>query len=596
MDSADKKIINNKSSSIMTSGEAVDSRKPDASAKFDMSILGKIDLIEAEKIASEEVLFLSEADLIDGLEDFELVPVKNYRQETESPVTSKNIVLNDVFIETKASNVESEPLILSEISIENDYSSVTETHSDKKEQLNDFIVNTDLSNKNSGSEDLLIEKSITEDSSIEDSEVEDSEVEDLAIDKTFSKSGNKEFAIQSQKNDVSLDDKLTDEDTLFTDSSAGIDEIIRLDTIEFIPESNDAIPDAKKLFSIKINEETLDAQLFSILNDAAFAKIDEKALEKYSETDADSKCRFADDQFLNKKIQEDTVSYNEDLLTERLVKMIEVADGKMELLEITAKEGEYSSYILEDYTLYSSEKFDTVFKEEVFYNDSDFEFIENAIIRDDFTKYIHEIDDYFESEDSLIQSEISEILGLIPDEKEYIEDKLFGDYYKKFDLDNEIDFIKPEIDFFRSNYSGTKNLNYFTKSENSISEDEKKSIEEDISSANAIVFEEDIAEIEEILFRDFNYKPEDAIEKVLTKDVTPSVDELPDITDKIIILEDKEKLFELVSEFPDKHENLIKLLSYLDGLFEKLPEEVIRKFAESEYFDLYSKVLKEIGV
>ena len=74
------------------------------------------------------------------------------------------------------------------------------------------------------------------------------------------------------------------------------------------------------------------------------------------------------------------------------------------------------------------------------------------------------------------------------------------------------------------------------------------------------------------------------------------MEEIPDITSKIIILEDKEKLIELASEFPDKHENLIKLLSYLDGLFEKLPEEVIRKFADSEYFELYSKVLKEMGV
>jgi hypothetical protein len=588
MDSVDKNIINNKTSSILTRGEAVDLTKSDVLTKFDMSILGKIDLAEAEKIASEEVLFLSEADLIDGLEDFELVPVKNYRQEAESPVSSNSIVKNEVSIETKASNVESEPLFMSEISIEDDFSAVTETIRDENDQLNDFIVNTNIPLV---SEDIVIENSI-----IEASSITDSAVKDLATDNTFYKSGIEEITTQSQKKHDPADGELTYEDTPFTESSERIDKIIHIDTIEFIPESNDAIPDAKKLFSIKINEETLDAQLFSILNDAAFTKIDEKALEKYNETDIDLKCRFADDQFLNKKIQEDTVSYNEDLLTERLVKMIEVADGKMELLEITAKEGEYSSYILEDYTLYSSEKFDIVFKEEVFYTDSDFEFIENAIIRDDFTKYIHEIDDYFESEDSLIQSEISEILGLIPDEKEYIEDKLFGDYYKKFDLDNEIDFIKPEIDFFRSNYSGAKNLNYFTTIENSISEEEKISIEEDISSANAIVFEENISEIEEILLRDFNYVPEAVIEKVFKKDVTLPVEEIPDITDKIIILEDKDKLFELVSEFPDKHENLIKLLSYLDGLFEKLPEEVIRKFAESEYFDLYSKVLKEIGV
>ena len=368
---------------------------------------------------------------------------------------------------------------------------------------------------------------------------------------------------------------------------------------DIVDEKNEDFSNTKRSFTVTINEETLDAQLSSILNIEKLYKTDFKVLEKFSSAIIDTKCKFVDDQFLNKPIVDDSVSYNEDPLTERLVKMIEVADGKLELLESTAKDGGFLNYILEDYTLYNSEKFDNVFKEEVFYTDSDFEFIDNAIIRDDFTKYIHEIDDYFESEESLIQSEISEILGLIPDENDYIEDKLFGDYYKKFDLDNEIDFIKPEIDFFRSNYTGTKNLSYFTENENSISVSEKKSIEEDISSANAIVFEEDISEIEKILKNDYKIEPTpiDTNEQkndniIFTEDIT----DITDITDKIIILEDKEKLFQLTSEFPEKHENLIRLLSYLDGLFEKLPEEVIRKFAESEYFELYSKVLKEMGV
>ncbi len=65
--------------------------------------------------------------------------------------------------------------------------------------------------------------------------------------------------------------------------------------------------------------------------------------------------------------------------------------------------------------------------------------------------------------------------------------------------------------------------------------------------------------------------------------------------DRIIILEDKNEIDRITSEFPEKRDDLVKLLSYLDGLLEKLPEEAIRKFAESEYFDLYSKVLKEKG-
>ena len=44
-----------------------------------------------------------------------------------------------------------------------------------------------------------------------------------------------------------------------------------------------------------------------------------------------------------------------------------------------------------------------------------------------------------------------------------------------------------------------------------------------------------------------------------------------------------------------KQKELKSLLKYLDGLFEKLPENAIRAFADSEYFDLYVKVMNEIG-
>ena len=57
-----------------------------------------------------------------------------------------------------------------------------------------------------------------------------------------------------------------------------------------------------------------------------------------------------------------------------------------------------------------------------------------------------------------------------------------------------------------------------------------------------------------------------------------------------------EKMNDFIVTKPDKKEDLTKLLAYLDGLFEKLPEETLRKFAESEYFDLYAKVLKDMGI
>lgn len=37
-----------------------------------------------------------------------------------------------------------------------------------------------------------------------------------------------------------------------------------------------------------------------------------------------------------------------------------------------------------------------------------------------------------------------------------------------------------------------------------------------------------------------------------------------------------------------------KMISYLDGLFDQLPEETIREFSRSEYFDLYKKIMTDL--
>lgn len=533
-----------------------------SSDKFDISIIGKIDLAEAEKIASEEVIFLTETDLIEGLEDFELVPIKNYKNDFKPDFN----IIPDV----------------SETSVKE-----KEIFKKHTESVSEKIIPEIQGEEKSEEEIKEIPTPVIETVDVTESIVEIHELKTTGFENT-------EEAKNKEESSIDL--------TVGVIVSEVIDEIKEPPVFEEVilktasDELIEELPSTRKLFAVKINEETLDAQLSAILSIEDLTKKDDKILEKYGEAVSDSRCKFVDDQFFNKPETEDSVSYNEDPLTERLVKMIEVADGKLELLEKTANEEEILNYILEDYTLYNAEKFDNVFKEEVFYIDSDFEFIDNAIIRDDFTKYIHEIDDYFESEESLVQSEISEILGLIPDENEYIEDKLFGDYYKRYDLDNEIDFIKPEIDFFRSNYAGTKNPNYFSENGVSLLESERISIEEDISSPDAVIFQEDVSEIETILKRDYKVNLKNIEEDTPVTSEILSAEEITDITDKIIILEDKEKIMELVSEFPEKHENLIRLLSYLDGLFEKLPEEVIRKFAESEYFELYSKVLKEMGV
>ena len=47
---------------------------------------------------------------------------------------------------------------------------------------------------------------------------------------------------------------------------------------------------------------------------------------------------------------------------------------------------------------------------------------------------------------------------------------------------------------------------------------------------------------------------------------------------------------------PSLSEDLKKILKYLDSLLEELPEEKIREFAYSEYYDIYNKLFDELGI
>jgi len=53
---------------------------------------------------------------------------------------------------------------------------------------------------------------------------------------------------------------------------------------------------------------------------------------------------------------------------------------------------------------------------------------------------------------------------------------------------------------------------------------------------------------------------------------------------------------ELSLETGVKREELKKVIGYLDDLLGQLPEETVREFSRSEYFNLYKKVIEELGV
>jgi len=61
--------------------------------------------------------------------------------------------------------------------------------------------------------------------------------------------------------------------------------------------------------------------------------------------------------------------------------------------------------------------------------------------------------------------------------------------------------------------------------------------------------------------------------------------------------EEEEEEAPVQSSIPDNLQKEIKsVLSYMDQLLENLPEEKIAEFAQSEQFETYKKLFKELGL
>jgi pilus assembly protein FimV len=211
-------------------------------------------------------------------------------------------------------------------------------------------------------------------------------------------------------------------------------------------------------------------------------------------------------------------------------------------------------------------------KDKHLYSDDDIEFVNNSILTHDMAKISLSLKGTEESTlKEKITSPYEQILGLIPDELELIESQLFK---RKLDL-SKTSTKKAGLDQHPSDTRSLGQYKYILPEPDSLMDHEKKSIEDDISTESALILEEDVSKIRK--------KLDDSMKKEITETIN-------DITDRITIYEDNNKKNAGESNPKDKEE-IKKLLGYLNELFEKLPEENIKNFADSEYFELYKKLL-----
>jgi len=613
---------------------------------FSIDDIGRIDLKEAEAIANENFLFLTEEDLIEGLEDFELIPLEeNNSQDDEKKILSyPEMVGSSVEKEIPAESIaplkETEPVKISD-STDHDKKMSAETdspdESEKKveiceekraltpETLDDetrkfidesvikteFITNENLMDSFNPEIPGGIETVRQSPRKRELSEVIDKEeendfedficlLEEVDSKTTFIPVSENDQTIHLDREDLS--ELKTDEDDKTEPESEGINRVEK----KLSPEENNKVqtPDldftADDEFS-DINNEILlqEHGEYIIPQNITREVIPEKILNSDAATGFE--VIFVDDEIVDKPLADEIENRSYAELERLSLEIIEGEEGKAKLLyeSDSLEEAENIGHFAGD----SSTVFEDLlidFDDDAYkYQDEEIDFIYTAIVEEDYARYIREIDEYHYIDGQKKLTPAVELFGATPDELEFIEEKMFAEEYKDVNLDEMFDFLN--LNFLRIEYSSIdrENCSYLLPKDDSFEDWEKDSIEEDISSARALVFEEDVEQIRSKIASDFKKnKPEEHVsEQIKEGPKIKTASDLVDITDRVIIIEDEIDVDRFIQDFPEeKQANLRKLLAYLDGLFEKLPEKTIKNFADSEYFDLYLKVLNDMGI
>lgn len=654
-----------------------DSVKKNLPRDFDIGDIGKIDLSEAESIANEDIFLIKENELIVGLEDFDLIPLKETTAPRAEGVSKKEFV-------EEAPSEEIPPVAAStkEESRRMDTDEVL-VHPRKDDAFDDgrnWISLEELENYDEhGRKWIPIEEVLGKDEhggpavpvTTAEKEPEDLKRDLMAERESFigkrddiKRAGEKPEMVEGF---VEIDDEYVIWDIPAkaeqTEKKPALKQEQKLElqpavkpvdtersTIVAVEKDDEVVISMEDLTAVPVlkatgaesvarlgtqdtREQKIAAEDKKLPTIGATNLMTEGYPSPYSEMLVPSASAegaetgtvyFIDDRAIQSEDEGKTI-FNETELDKIISGIVQVDEGAAYMLrEADVNEDRDRIALISDEFGTSHE--DLFVDLEYKYSDEELDYIHTAIVEEDYGSYIQEIDEFFGSPGGRTIPAAVELLGLTADEFDTIEDVLFQDEFKDIHLYDRYHLYE----FDRASREGIardrKNCRYLLPEADSLMDSERDSIESDVSSSSALVFEEDIHEISAQLARrtgktdaEIHALFERAASldipaarnvdagtaagpapvektKVIDSDKSPA-DKITDITDRVVILDDKDDVERFVKEFPaSKQTNVKMLLKYLDGLFETLPEEIIKKFASSEYFDLYLKVLNELGV
>ncbi len=553
---------------------------------FELGEWEAIDLGEAEKIANEDILFLREDDLIEELEEFDLMPVtaesvkkkKPAKPETSSPSppdknagtavkepekpgddgTKKTATGTIVSGSGHPSRAGEKPLAenpefipeigVGEIVIEPELEeraapaakgdvisvSMEDTGPGEREEIDDGVRGGDKSVERAG---------------VEVAHIKDTENEIHAID----------IDEEGEVVTVRLEDAAR---TTEMPRPAGKERMT-----EYTPPPEPSLPAPAPRVAAAITRESIPEELLRFESPAGGAV-------------------FIDDELVDKKPAEKPSIFEVSELERITSEIVEIIEGEARVLveaDVADDRDRIASVMKGQTPAFEDLLIDM--EGEYSFKDEEMDVIDNAFAAEDYGRYIGAIDEFAESGSEKSISSAVELLGLDAGELGSMEQISFLKEYEKIDVDGILASVQAGMDQPAGDLEILKRCTYVVPTKNSILEEERESIEEDISSGSALLLEESVDELR------------GRLDDIRARRCASPEEGFPDISDSVIIIENGRDIERFVESMPEgKRDVMRKLLKYLDGLFERLPEDVIKKFAKSEYFDLYSKVMNDLGV
>lgn len=534
-----------------------------------------IDLERAEKIALEDIIFLSEDDLVEELDDIDLVPVETREEVDIRIVMEDEVFQNDIDVlikEMENDGLSGDERIETRVVVETDEIvppvniEPEAGHAESGDAVHENdIPQSALHNEAVGSDAPA--SAVVEDRAVM-MQVEETDAETLPAEKPVV-IGEQELNIERESH-----------------PGFGYEEHV-LPAQEKEPVTQPVLESHSIAEDTISDEKPADTARALPAGDAAvIAKVEEKEIlpEELKNIALKKNARIIDDRSVEKDILAgDEKIFNESDLDRITSSIVEVVEGNSIIMnEAKIEEDKENIAAILSGTALAFEDLLTELEDELVFSDEDIGFLDKSFASEDFLK---EGKRSFEARGKTEQSKMTsavEFFGLDGDEITTIEGAVFAREFQNVDLKSITSSARAAYEQPPEDREMIRKYEYLAAHDNVMDERERESIEADISVHRALILEEDIDEIRQ------------KYAALSTKKISGS-DEVYDISDKVFILDNEDDVKRFTDTLPpDKRVSILKLLTYLDGLFEKLPEDVIKRFAESEYYNLYTQVLQDL--